>query len=323
MQPGYAEQPTGYGQDPGHTPAERAAPGTTLRLFGQTFTIPVALPPAVGRYLPRIATGAVGVAALLVLFVGILPPVATAQMSGANQSLVTAASHQDKIDAVFTQFFDAKSYTNDPTANKNHFDKIAKSSSDGLAQVKSDEAAVGAVELRLTVLQWLTPSKFAGIAAVRHRLNVALAGLKQADQALTAAVNEANVIQPYIDALIDYTKMGAALAKRDWAAAGAPYSDAQQKIGLTISYSHAAGLPPQIAKQVSSFKDVLTNGEGLIQATQAKDAAGIKTYTDAINVALKAMSSPDEIVPADYETRTFGPMQKAYDAAMKAIKSPR
>src|SRR6267143_2117375 len=73
MQPGYAEQPTGYGQDPGHTPAERAAPGTTLRLFGQTFTIPVALPPAVGRYLPRIATGAVGVAALLVLFVGILP----------------------------------------------------------------------------------------------------------------------------------------------------------------------------------------------------------------------------------------------------------
>ena len=40
-----------------------------------------------------------------------------------------------------------------------------------------------------------------------------------------------------------------------------------------------------------------------------------------MNAALKAMSAPDETLPADYETKTFGPMQKSYDAAMKAIKS--
>jgi len=80
-------------------------------------------------------------------------------------------------------------------------------------------------------------------------------------------------------------------------------------------------LPPQIAKQVRSFNDVLTNTESLVQAIQAKDAAGIKKYTDAMNAALKAMSAPDETLPADYETKTFGPMQKSYDAAMKAIKS--
>jgi hypothetical protein len=38
-------------------------------------------------------------------------------------------------------------------------------------------------------------------------------------------------------------------------------------------------------------------------------------------VALKAMSSPEETLPADYESKTFGPMQKAYDASMKAIKT--
>ena len=59
----------------------------------------------------------------------------------------------------------------------------------------------------------------------------------------------------------------------------------------------------------------------MIQAIQAKNAADIKKYTDAMQVALKAMSSPAETLPADYESKTFGPMQKAYDAAMKAIKS--
>jgi hypothetical protein len=146
-------------------------------------------------------------------------------------------------------------------------------------------------------------------------------GLKLADQALTAAVSETKVIQPYNDALIDYGKIGAALARHDLVGAGAPYPDAQQKIDLAVSNSHATGLPPQIAKQVSSFSDVLQNTESLIQAIQAKDAAGIKKSTDAINASLKAMSTPDETVPGDYEAKTFGPMQKAYDAAMKAIRS--
>src|SRR5712671_4813935 len=46
-QPGYPQQP-GYGQGyPGYAPgqAPAAAPGTTLHVFGQTLTLPVALPP--------------------------------------------------------------------------------------------------------------------------------------------------------------------------------------------------------------------------------------------------------------------------------------
>jgi len=54
---------------------------------------------------------------------------------------------------------------------------------------------------------------------------------------------------------------------------------------------------------------------------RAKFEAGIKKSNDAIQAALKAMASPAESVPADYESKTFGPMQKAYDSAMKALKS--
>jgi hypothetical protein len=88
-----------------------------------------------------------------------------------------------------------------------------------------------------------------------------------------------------------------------------------------MSLDHAAGLPPAIAKQVSSFNDALNSTEALIQALQAKDAAGIKKANDAIQAAVKAMASPAESVPADYESKTFGPMQKAYDTAMKTLKS--
>jgi hypothetical protein len=293
-------------------------------------TLPVTVPPALLQYperiaqmAPRVGVGLAALFVLLVLFVAVIPAVASGQTTGATQTMRSAASHQDKIDAAFTQALTLRASPADPTAAKAQFDKLAKSFNDGLALVQSDEAALTSIDQRLAVLQWVTPSKSSSIADARHRLAAALNGLKQADQALTAAVNEIRVIQPYNDALIDYAKIGVALAKRDLVGAGAPYPDAQQKIEVAISLSHAAGLPPQIAKQVNSFSDVLTNTESLVQAIQAKDAAGIKKYTDARNAALTAMASPDETVPADYELKTFGPMQKAYDAAMKLIKTGR
>ncbi|MDQ6711789.1 MAG: hypothetical protein M3Z28_01175 [Candidatus Dormibacteraeota bacterium] len=288
----------------------------------------MALPPALAHHQGRIvrgvaslAIGLVVVLVLLVLFFGVTPAIASGQLSGANQALKTAASHQVKIDAAFTQAFTLRTGPSDPNAARAQFDKLAHSFSDGLSLVQSDEAAVTTVDQRLSILQWLAPSKRDALTAARYRLNRGLAGLRQADQALTAAANEIKVIQPYHDAQFDYGKMGAALAKRDLVGAGAPYPDAQQKIELAISNSHAPGVPSQLARQVNSFGDVLANTESLVQATQAKDTASVKKSTDAINAALKAMSSADATVPADYETRTFTPMQRAYDAAMKAIKS--
>jgi hypothetical protein len=329
--PGYGQtagypQQAGYGQQyPGYGPTQGSpgAPGTTLRLFGQTFTLPVALPPQLLRYQRRAVIVAGGAVVLLVLLFGVLPAVATSQISAADKSLTTAASHQAKVDAVFAQLIASSNSSSDPAALKTQFAKLASSFNDGLTLVQSDEAALNGVDQSLSLIKWGVPTKSAQISGERQRLAAALAGLKQADKAMTAAVNEAKVIQPYLDALIDYAKMSAALSKHDLVGAGAPYPDAQQKIELAMSLSNAPGLAPQIAKQVSSFNDVLSNTESLIQSIQAKDPAGIKKYTDATNAALKAMSSPDETLPADYETKTFGPMQKTYDAAMKAIKTGR
>jgi hypothetical protein len=339
--PGYPSYaPPGYGQTPGYPPQQGAygqmqgypgyGPGaaavaspatTTLRLFGQTVTLPVVLPPVVLQYQQAIVYGAVALLALLVLLFGVMPVVASSQISSANQSLTAAASHQSKVDIAFAQWIGSPSGSSDPNALKTQWDKLARSFNDGLTLVQSDEAALNGVDQRLSFIQWVAPSKGASISSERHRLAGALAGLKQADTAMTSAVNEAKVIQPYNDALIDYSTVVAALAKHDLVGAGAPYPDAQQKIELAMSLSGAPGLPAQIAKQVSSFNEVLTNTESLVQAIQAKDVAGIKKYTDAMNAALKAMSSPAETLPPDYESKTFGPMQKAYDTAMKTISA--
>jgi hypothetical protein len=320
--PGYPQQP-GYGQEyGGYAPAQApAAPGTTLRVLGQTVTLPVALPPSLLRYQRQVVIGAVGMVVLLVLLLGVMPAIATGQISAAKQTLTTAASHQAKVDAVFGQIISSSNSSTDPATLKTQVAKLATSFNDGLTLVQSDEAALNSVDQRLSLIKWGAPSKGAPISSERLRLAAALAGLKQADKAMSAAVNESKVLQPYLDALLDYAKMGAALAKHDLVGAGAPYPDAQQKMELAMSLTGAPGLAPQIAKQVSSFNDVLTNTESLIQAIQAKDPAGIKKYTDATNAALKAMSNPEETLPADYESKTFGPMQKAYDAAMKAIKT--
>jgi hypothetical protein len=321
--PEYQQQP-GYGQPyPGYGPAQGpgAAPGTTLRLFGQVITLPFVVPPQLLRYPRKAVPIAVGVLVVLVLFLGVLPAIASSQISAANQSLTTAASHQAKVDAAFAQLIGSSNSSNDPAALKAQFAKLAVTFNDGLNRVQSDEAALTSVDQRLSLIKWGAPSKGAQITSERRRIAAALAGLQPADKAMTSAVNEAKLIQPYLDALIDYAKMSAALAKHDLVGAGAPYPDAQAKMELAMSLTGAPGLAPQIAKQFSSFNDVLTNTESLIQAIQAKDAASIKKYTDATNAALKAMSSPDETLPADYETKTFGPMQKAYDAAMKAIKT--
>src|SRR4029077_12372390 len=215
--PGYPQQP-GYGQQyPGYGPAQgpAAASGTILRLFRQTFTLPVAAPPQLLRYQRPAVTVAAGVVALLVLVFGVMPAIASSQIAAADKSLTTAASHQTKVDAVFAQLIGSSNSSSDPAALKAQFAKLAISFDDGLTLVQSDEAALKGVDQSLSLIKWGAPTKSAQISSERQRLAAALAGLTQADKAMTAAVNEAKVIQPYLDALIDYAKMSAALSKHD------------------------------------------------------------------------------------------------------------
>ena len=320
-QPGmpYGQQPNPYA---GYAAQPAAAPSASaLRLLGRSFALPFAIPAALLPYRRYLLVAPAAALLLAVVLGGVTPAVAGGQINRGQQAITAAISHQQKVDAALARFFSTRSASNDPNQEKKALLEEAKTYNEALSTVQADEAALHGADQTLAIIQPVTPLKASAITSLRRRLSTALSGLGQADRALTAAVNETNVALPYIDAVIDYAKMGAALGKHDLVGAGAPYPDAQQKLELAMGLSHAAGLSPAIARQVSSFNDALNGTEALIQALQAKDAAAIKKANDAIQAANKAMAAPAETVPADYESKTFSPMQKAYDSAIKSLKS--
>src|SRR5438094_9861836 len=321
--PGYPQQPGAYGQAPGYPTHAADAPAsgsTALRLFGQTFTVPMALPPIVVRYQQELAYAILGVVGLMVLLLGVTPALASSQIAGADQAVATAVIHQSKIDAGFASFFAPDSSATDLAGLKAQAVKDLQSIDNALAIVQADEAALRGADQRLVVLQFVAPPSGAAIAAERQRLKTALDGRKPADEALTAGSNQGKVMMPALDAMIDFTKMYAAIGKHDLAGAGAPYPDAQQKLQLALSLDHAPGVPDALAKQISAFNDLVNNTESLVQAIANKDAAATKKNSDAVQAGLKTLTALEAALPADYEANTYAHPQKGYDAAMKSLK---
>src|SRR5213080_1540024 len=320
--PGYPQQPGAYGQAPGYPTYAADAPAsgsTALRLFGQTFTVPMALPPIVVRYQQELAYAILGAVGLMVLLLGITPALASSQIAGADQAVATAVIHQSKIDAGFASFFAPDSSATDLAGLKAQAVKDLQSIDNALAIVQADEAALRGADQRLVVLQFVAPPSGAAIGGERQRLKTALDGLKQADEALTAGSNQGKVMMPALDAMIDFTKMYAAIGKHDLAGAGAPYPDAQQKLELALSLDHAPGVPDALAKQLTAFNDLVNNTESLVQAISNKDAGATKRYSDAVQAGIKTLTALQAALPADYEIKTYAHLQKAYDAAIKSL----
>lgn len=316
--PGY-QQP-GYPSYTPSTPPPGSGAGTTLRVFGQSFSVPVALPPMVVQYQQQIAYGVVGLLALLILLFGVMPAIASGQVTGANQAIATAVSHQSKVDSGFTSFFANEPSSSDLTVIRTNLTKQFKSVDDSLAIVRADESALSSADQRLSILQFLAPPSGASISNTRSRLKTALDGLKQADTALTAGSNEGKVLMPMTDSMIDFTKMYAALNKHDLVGAGAQYPDAHDKLQQAIAGENAPGIPVQVPKFLSGLNDLLSNTESLVQAIQNKNAADVTKYSNAVQAGLKNIQTLSNAIPVDYETKTYAPMQKAYDAAIKAVK---
>jgi len=272
------------------------------------------------RYQQELAYAILGLFGLIVLLFGIMPALASSQIAGGDQALATAIIHQSKVDAGFASLFAPDSKVTDLAAIKAQAVKDAQSVNGALAIVQADESDLRGVDQRLLVLQFVSPASGASIAGERQRLKTALDGLKQADEALTAGSNQAKVMLPVLDAMIDFTKMYAAIGKHDLAGAGAPYPDAQQKLELALSLDHAPGVPDALAKQLTAFNDLVNNTESLVQAISNKDAAATKKYSDAVQAGIKTLTALQAALPADYEVKTFAHLQKGYDAAITSLK---
>lgn len=312
--------PYGYPQ-----PAAPAAAPNTVTLFGRSIALPFA-PPALLALLAR-AQGAgrkavvIGVAALaaLLLVFAVLPAVAAGQIGGAGQAVAAAGAHQRSVDAAMALFLKPSTGpAGDPAAEKAALDKQLAQLQAALTTVQADEATVQAFDQHLAWLSIPALTRRPAIAGERAHTAAALTALKAADQVLTAAVNQARLSPPLIDALADYAKMGAALARHDLAGAGAPYPDARQKLEQAAQLASAAGIPPMAVQEVKTFTDLVDNYEQMIQAVQNKDTAGVQKYSALVQSGTKAMNAYGAGAFPDWNTRTFSPLVKAYDAGLKS-----
>ena len=324
--PAYPQPPAGYGQPtqyPTFVPgAAAAAPqgSTTLNLFGQTITIPMVLPNALVAHQKQIVYAIAGVVALLLLLFSVAPALAAGQIAGAQRMVAGTLADQAKVEAGFTSLF-ATNSTTDINATRAQASKNAQSINSALATVQADESALRGADLRLLVLQFAAPPSRRPIAAERQRIKTGLDALRQADEALTAGANQAKVMVPVYDAMVDFTKMYAALNRHDLAGAGAPYPDAQHKMQLAMSLDHAAGVPETLAKQLADFNDLVNNTEALVTAIQSNDSAGTKKYSGLVQAGLKLLAPLANAITPAYEAKTYGHLQKGYEASIRALKN--
>jgi hypothetical protein len=295
-------------------------PSRAVRLFGRSVTLPPGLA-ASSKSLRSLAYIAAGAIVLAVALFGVLPAIASAQISAAEQVMATTVSHKPTVDAGFTNLFASGPGSKDLTAAKAEMAKHFQAVDDALALVQTDEHDLSSIDQTLGILQVIALPSHGAIDAERQRINAALSGLAQADSALTVGSEEGKVMAPYVDALIGLNKMNAALNKRDLGGAAAAYPDAQRSLQQAIDLAQAPGLPAGTLEQLHALNNFLQTYQNFIQAAQNKDTAAMKADLASIQTQGKAFQALSNAVPSDWDLKTFGPNLKAYDASIKGLSS--
>jgi hypothetical protein len=326
-QSGYPGYPQAYpGQAyPSFTPTGAGpAPLNTITLMGQTIKLPFAIPASIwipiAQRTQSIMPAAAIVIGVFVLEFMILPLVTATQVSAAAEAITAAIHHQPSVDAAITTFLKPQ-----PTQNtsidqdKAQLQKEQQQLESALATLQGDESSLSGLDQRLNILGLITLPSHASATAQRARVDRALNGLRDADQALTAGINQMKLLAPMLDATSDYLKMSAGIAQHNLAAAGAPYPDAQQKLQDAAQLDQAPGIAPIQQAEVKVFAQLVNDTEQMILAIQNKDTAGTRKYAAAVQADGKQLASYSDSALDTYNTKTFGALQKSYDSAMTGL----
>jgi len=129
---------------------------------------------------------------VLILLIGLVSISAQAELRAGYQALSTASSHQATVDAAMALFLSPidPNQSQDPGAIRTESERRLSLYRDALAEVTADSARLKAAS---DALGWLGPAalgKGGQLTAARQRARAALDGLAQAQQVLTAAVDQ-------------------------------------------------------------------------------------------------------------------------------------
>ncbi len=341
------QPPQGYQPDPSgqyaQAPAPAPAAGKTINLLGYPITIPASLlallptsmPALPSVALPQVRPGAIvgrlkpllfivgAIAVIWVFLTAVVPALATANLQAADQAVAAAVAHQPAVDKMLTvvvhQPTSGIDPMTDPVKAQAANDKSTADVQAALDQVRADESAIGSLDQRLSWLAPVAGAKSQAIASERHRTQIALTALKQADHVLSVSTGRGRELSSLMASMAVWRTMWSDVSKGDWAGATPLYPDAEQKLQTALNLTTDPNTIPADAQYTKQFQDVLENTEKLAEALQAKDTAGITKYRTAANNAIRAQVF-DSRSYTGWIVKNLQPLADGYDGGMRGLK---
>jgi hypothetical protein len=261
---------------------------------------------------------AVGVAEL-----GIAPVLASNALAADQQALTTTFSRQPVVDAAMAAFLT-------PLDQKTGHGGIAETDlhlaqyQSALDAVRGDKKRIQDADQQLGWMATFAVSKQSEVNLMRKENQAALEALRQADGALTTAVDQASVIQSIsaIQPLFDQM-LNAAQAK-DYAAAEKIYPDIDRKLVVAESLVVYPDFPNGARSLVRFLRSFLDDTEKVIVAARTNDQIAGRAATVALQADAKEARQYNAGFFAQWDqwnVTSLKPVMAAYHDGLRQAKS--
>jgi len=279
------------------------------------------------RRIVRIAVPAtlVLVAAVAFLLLG-EPALADAQLAADNHALAQVARHQSTIDTALQQFLTPSS-----GGGGEPDDRLLTQSSQNLAEYESARSLLdhdmASLQQAMTPA-WLVAAAWSRsdqMSAARQRTDATVAALRQADTALTAAIDQERLQNGFFFAAVNEAKMLTAVDDQQYVAIDGLYARADRALKVSEALMGKPDEPRGYQPVIQAMQSVLDQTQKYGDALLRNDQPAATAYHAQMRAgyARLAAATSDASVTAndDWNARTYEPVVAAYHSGLAAILS--
>ena len=257
--------------------------------------------------------------------VGALIALGQTAASTEAQAIRAVLVEQATVDAAMRGFLSAGGIDQNPDLNgvRAESDRRLTQYRDALAMVRKHEAVLQQQQSTLASLGPLSLGDGPG-SALDRRVGVARSGLSQADQVLTAAVDQSTLERAVFETVLKEQQMLDAIKQQQYMQADRIDADADHALLAAEWRSHDKDVPPQTARLVGYVRLIIDSTDFLAIFTFRNQADPLAYWRSELNSAIGGYNTLSSDAAAaqnnDWNTTQYGPRVAAYGSAMAQIR---
>src|SRR5713226_2679467 len=266
--------------------------------------------------------------AVLIVVIGLVSISAQAQMGAGDQALSTAGSHRATVDAAMALFLSPAdpNQQQDQGAIRTESDRRLGLYRDALAEVTADSVRLKAAA---DAMGWLVPvalGKGSQLTSARQRAQATLDGLGQAEQVLTAAVDQELVGRGVFEATLKENDMLNAMRMEQLSQADRSGAQADKALRDAESRVLKPDEPDNMRSLVGSVRSMIDATHKLVIDRLRNDAQDRVLREDELKRAIaeftRFSSARQQALNLRWNETTYRPKVSAYDTALSAASPP-